>query len=194
MTALLTKDEKNYLLQVARAALEAAVNRRQLPPLNLSTLPERLRAPGASFVTLTKLGALRGCIGTLNAEAPLVQDVRQHAVDAALYDHRFLPVQPDETQSIAIEVSVLTEPCPIPTADPDAIPDMLRPRVDGVVLLSGSKRATFLPQVWEKVPSPEQFLAMLCQKAGMPSDAWKQGNVEILVYQVESFHEDTSAE
>jgi AmmeMemoRadiSam system protein A len=194
MTAMLSKDEKEYLLRVARAALEAATHDRQLSPLDLSELPERLQAPGASFVTLTKQGALRGCIGTLNAEVPLVEDVRQHAVDAARHDHRFHPVTPDESQSIAIEVSVLSQPQPISTTDPDEIPKVLRPSVDGVVVLSGSRRATFLPQVWEKVRSPEEFLTMLCQKAGMSGDAWKQGDVEILIYQVESFHEDTSAE
>jgi AmmeMemoRadiSam system protein A len=194
MTAMLSKDEKEYLLRVARAALEAATEDRKLSPLDPSELPERLQAPGASFVTLTKQGALRGCIGALNAEVPLVEDVRQHAVDAARHDHRFHRVTPDETKSIAIEVSVLSEPQPISTTDPDAILKVLRPGVDGVVVLSGSRRATFLPQVWEKVPSPEEFLTMLCQKAGMPGEAWKQGEVEILIYQVESFHEDTSAE
>ena len=194
MTAMLSKDEKEYLLRVARAALEAAAHDRKLSPLDLSKLPERLQAPGASFVTLTKQGALRGCIGALNAEVPLVEDVRQHAVDAARHDHRFQPVTLDETQSIAIEVSVLSEPQPISTTDPDAILKVLRPGVDGVVVLSGSRRATFLPQVWEKVPLPEEFLTMLCQKADMPGEAWKQGEVEILIYQVESFHEDTAAE
>jgi len=194
ITTMLTKDEKRYLLQVARAALDAAVNHRQLPPLNLKALPERLQANGASFVTLTRLGELRGCIGTLNVQRPLAEDVQQHAGEAARHDRRFPPVQPDETQTIAIEVSVLGEPQPIAATDPAMIPTLLRPGVDGVVILSGSRRATFLPQVWEKVSSPEQFLEMLCQKAGMPGEAWKQGDVEILVYQVESFHDKTSTE
>ena len=193
MTTMLTKHEKEILLQVARAALDAAASHRKLPPLDLEAVPERLQAPGASFITLTKSGALRGCIGTLNAKAPLAEDVRQHALDAALHDHRFAPVRPDETQAITIEVSVLSQPQPVPSIDPETILKLLRPGVDGVVILSGSRRATFLPQVWEKVPAPEQFLAMLCQKAGMPSEAWKQGDVEILVYQVESFHEDPPA-
>jgi AmmeMemoRadiSam system protein A len=119
-----------------------------------------------------------------------VEDVRQHAVDAALYDHRFFPVQPDETQSISIEISVLSKPQPVPASDPDTILKTLRPGVDGVVILSGGRRATFLPQVWEKVPSPQQFLGMLCQKAGLPDGAWRRGDVEVLVYQVESFHEE----
>ena len=194
MTTMLTKHEKDYLLQVARAALEAAANQLKLPSLDLKALPERLQAPGASFVTLTKSGALRGCIGALNAKVPLAEDVSQHALDAALHDHRFFPVQPDETKSIAIEVSVLSQPQPIPSEDPEMIPQVLRPGVDGVVILSGDRRATFLPQVWEKVPAPEQFLTMLCQKAGMPGKAWKERDVEILIYQVESFHEDTPAE
>lgn len=194
MTTMLTKDEKQYLLQVARAALEAAANHRQLPPLDLKTLPERLQTKGASFVTLTRLGKLRGCIGTLIVQRPLAEDVQQHAVEAARHDRRFPPIQPDETQTIAIEVSVLSEPQPMLDTDPAMIPKLLRPGVDGVVIRSGSRRATFLPQVWERVSSPEQFLEMLCQKAGMPGEAWKQGDVEMLVYQVESFHDDTSTE
>jgi AmmeMemoRadiSam system protein A len=193
MKTKLTEDEKRVLLQMARAALEAAANHQKLAPVDLGTLPERLQAPGASFVTLTKLGTLRGCIGTLNAKAPLAEDVRQHAVDAALYDHRFFPVQPEEVQSIAIEVSVLSEPQAMPTSDPMMIPKLLRPGVDGVVILCGDRRATFLPQVWQKVSTPEEFLAMLCQKAGIPSDAWTRGDVEILIYQVESFHEKIPA-
>jgi AmmeMemoRadiSam system protein A len=192
MTTILTDDEKRTLLEMARAALDSAANHRKLAPIDLSALPERLRAPGASFVTLTKLGQLRGCIGSLSARSPLAEDVRQHAVDAALYDHRFYPVQPDEIQSISIEVSVLSEPKAIPTSDPAMIPKLLRPGMDGVVILCGDRRATFLPQVWEKIPTPEQFLSMLCEKASIPSDAWKRGEVEILVYQVESFHEEVS--
>jgi AmmeMemoRadiSam system protein A len=194
MTTQLTKEEKDTLLRIARSALEAAAHHRKLPPLDLESLPKRLRVLGASFVTLSKQGALRGCIGALNAKSPLAEDVQQHAVDAALYDHRFIPVQADETEAISIEVSVLTEPQPIPATDPEDIPKLLRPGVDGVIVLCGERRATFLPQVWKKVPTPEQFLAMLCQKAGLPGEAWKQGNVQILVYHVDCFHEENPAE
>ena len=194
MTGQLTKEEKDTLLRIARMALEAAANHRKPPPLDLETVPERLRTLGASFVTLTKQGALRGCIGALNARSPLAEDVQQHAVDAALYDPRFIPVQADEIEAITIEVSVLSEPEPIPATDPMEIPKLLRPGVDGVVVRCGGRRATFLPQVWKKVSTPEQFLAMLCQKAGLPNEAWKQDNVQILVYHVESFHEKPTAE
>jgi AMMECR1 domain-containing protein len=61
--------------------------------------------------------------------------------------------------------------------------------VDGVVLKEGNRRATFLPQVWEKVPEPEKFLSMLCKKMGAPPDYWRGGTVEIFTYQVEEFHE-----
>ncbi len=194
MTGQLTKEEKDTLLRIARMALEAAANHRKPPPLDLETVPERLRTLGASFVTLTKQGALRGCIGALNARSPLAEDVQQHAVDAALYDPRFIPVQADEIEAITIEVSVLSEPEPIPATDPMEIPKLLRPGVDGVVVRCGGRRATFLPQVWKKVSTPEQFLAMLCQKAGLPNEAWKQDNVQILVYHVECFHEKPTAE
>ncbi len=189
MQPTLSPKEKEILLRLAREALEAAACGRPLPPLDLSGLPERLRRPGASFVTLTEKGVLRGCIGTLEARMPLAEDVRQHAAAAALYDYRFFPVQPEELQHIRVEVSVLSEPRPLDYERPEDLPGLLRPGIDGVILARGDRRATFLPQVWEKVPQPERFLSQLCEKAGLPPEAWRRGRVQVYTYQVEHFQE-----
>jgi AmmeMemoRadiSam system protein A len=189
MESHLSDDEKKTLLLLARQALIAATNGDPLEPLNLDNLTPRLRMPGASFVTLTRGGLLRGCIGTLKKQLPLADDVRQHAVAAALSDYRFPPVQPDEIDEIEIEVSVLTTPEPLEYKHPDELPKLLRPGIDGVIVTHGNNRGTFLPQVWEKVPDAETFLGMLCEKAFLPQDAWRQGHLEFLIYQVESFHE-----
>lgn len=189
MRAPLTNQEKQTLMRLAREALLACVTGRRLPPLELKSVPERLGSLGATFVTLTRRGALRGCIGALQAQIPLAEDVRQHAVAAALDDFRFSPVQPDELDQIEIEVSVLTEPEPLRYEGPEDLIRRLSPGVDGVILTSGAHRATFLPQVWEKVPDAELFLEMLCEKAGLPAGAWREGRLQVSTYQVESFHE-----
>lgn len=187
--AWIANEEQQALLRIARQAVEAAAHGESLPTLDIAGCPARLRAPGASFVTLTRSGALRGCIGGLQATIPLALDVRDHALAAATEDYRFLPIQPDELAEIEIEVSILTEPRPLDYASPQELLARLRPGVDGVILSSGLRRATFLPQVWEKVPDAATFLSMLCEKAGLREDAWREGGLEVAIYQVESFHE-----
>jgi AmmeMemoRadiSam system protein A len=152
-------------------------------------MPPRLRADGASFVTLTYHGNLRGCIGALEAYQPLAVDVREHAIAAALQDPRFPSVEEDELGGIRIEVSRLTAPVPLKYVGTDELLARLRPGVDGVILKDGVRHATFLPQVWEKIPRPADFLDNLCYKMGDASDAWRYRQLEVLVYQVEEFHE-----
>jgi AmmeMemoRadiSam system protein A len=193
MEGSLSDDEKKTLLLLARQALTAAVNGELLEPLSLDDIPQSLRAPGASFVTLTLGGLLRGCIGTLKKKLPLADDVRQHAVAAALSDYRFPPLKPEEVDKIEIEVSVLTTPQPLEYKHPNELLKLLRPGIDGVIVTHGKNRGTFLPQVWEKVPDTETFLGMLCEKAFLPPDDWRQGHLEFLTYQVESFHEKPPA-
>jgi len=127
---------------------------------------------GATFVTLTVDGALRGCIGSVEACRPLGDDVRANAVAAALRDPRFPPLARHELDRIRIGVSVLSPLEPLPCTDEaDAWRRLLR-GVDGVVLEVGRRRATFLPQVWEQLPTPEAFLGALKHKAGLPEDFW----------------------
>jgi uncharacterized protein len=191
MSNSLTQEEKQTLLRLAREALDRAVHEKLLPPLEPSILTPALTAPGASFVTLTIHGNLRGCIGALEPYQPLVDDVREHAVAAALNDYRFKPVSAGELDEIEIEVSRLTMPALLDYKDTDDLLTKLRPNVDGVILKDGPyRRATFLPQVWEKIPDKTEFLDNLCYKMGAPLDTWRRKKLEVLVYQVEEFHEE----
>lgn len=187
----LTPAEQRSLLNMAREALEHGVRGQPAPPLEPTSLTETLRANGASFVTLTIHGELRGCIGALEAYQPLADDVREHAIAAALEDPRFPPVREAELSRIQIEISRLTRPVPLPYTDSADLLSKLKPHVDGVILRDGYRRATFLPQVWEKIPNPAEFLNNLCHKMGLTANAWRTKHLEVLVYQVEEFHEST---
>jgi AmmeMemoRadiSam system protein A len=189
MDKKLTQEEKQTLIHLARQALEAGVNGVVLPAVDSSRLTSLLQAEGAAFVTLTINGELRGCIGALEPYQPLVDDVREHAAAAGLEDYRFLPVQKSELSKIKIEVSRLTVPKPLDYKGPDDLLDKLRPNVDGVILRDGVRRATFLPQVWEKISDKAAFLANLCYKMGAAPDTWRTKHLDVLIYQVEEFHE-----
>jgi AmmeMemoRadiSam system protein A len=185
----LSQNDRTDLLKLARSALEAAVRGKKVPPLDLQQYPRKFGEPGATFVTLTRSGQLRGCIGALEAYQPLAEDVQEHAVAAALQDYRFPPVRPDELDRIEIEISRLTEPQPLVYTTPEDLLRKLHPGVDGVILKDGFRRATFLPQVWEKIPDPVDFLGNLCYKMGAEFDLWQHKHLEVFIYQVEEFHE-----
>jgi AmmeMemoRadiSam system protein A len=125
----------------------------------------------------------------LEAHQPLAEDVREHAVAAALQDYRFPPVSPDEVPELQIEISRLTTPQKLEYHGADDLLGKLRPGVDGVILRDGFRRATFLPQVWEKIPDPVEFMNHLCQKMGVDASSWRYRQLEVLIYQVEEFHE-----
>ncbi|HOU14391.1 MAG TPA: AmmeMemoRadiSam system protein A [Anaerolineae bacterium] len=187
-TEPLNTEERAYLLTLARDTITEATGRKPVgkrPPA-----PPRLNEPGAAFVTLhTRDGELRGCIGSLMAHRPLVEDVRENALAAAFRDPRFPQVKAAELPNIVIEVSVLTAPQPLDFDGADDLIRKLRPHVDGVIIERGWNRATFLPQVWEQLPSPEEFLTHLCYKAGLPGNAWRWPDLEVSIYQVEEFSE-----
>lgn len=189
MSETLTDEEKKILLRLAREAMEDAVRGKPLPPLDLKSMPPALQEDGASFVTLTMNGELRGCIGALEAYQPLAEDVRDHAIAAALQDPRFPPVVEGELNRIRIEVSRLSAPRPLEYSSGEDLLKKLTPHVDGVVLKDGIRRATFLPQVWEKIPDPADFLDHLCLKMGARRDAWRTGKLQVFVYRTEEFAE-----
>jgi AmmeMemoRadiSam system protein A len=157
--------------------------------LALSRYPERLRAPGASFVTLLRSGCLRGCLGSLQPERPLAEDVRQHSIAVCTADYRFPPVTRQEIPELSLEISVLRATREVEYSTPQELVVRLRPGVDGVLLRAGPRRATFLPKVWERVPEAEKFLTLLCRKAGLDEDAWRRDRLQISTYEVESFQE-----
>ncbi|MBI5945653.1 MAG: AmmeMemoRadiSam system protein A [Chloroflexi bacterium] len=189
MTDQLTDEEKQILLHLAREAMDNKVRGMKLPALDLNSLTPRLCENGASFVTLTINDELRGCIGALEAYQPLAEDVREHAIAAALEDPRFRPVVESELNRIRLEVSRLTAPRLLEYSSSDDLLQKLNPHVDGVILKDGRRRATFLPQVWEKIPNPSDFLNHLCGKMGARASLWRDAKLQVYVYQVEEFHE-----
>lgn len=185
----LSRSDQDTLLRAARTAIRAAVQGEVPPEIDVDAQPAILQQDGASFVTLTKHGNLRGCIGTMEAYQPLILDVQEHAVAAAMADPRFPKVQADELDAIEIEVSRLTPLQALDFDAPEALLRALRIGVDGVLIRAGGRRATFLPQVWEQLPDPETFLAQLCIKMGTAPDYWKTHPIEVYIYQVEKFCE-----
>ncbi len=189
MTQPLSDSDKRLLLKLARQALEAAVCGQPAPAIDEASLSPALTRRGCCFVTLTEQGDLRGCIGALRPFEPLYADVCLHATQAALEDYRFSPVTPADLPALEVEISVLGEPQPLAYDKPEDLLHLLRPEVDGVVLAHSGRRATFLPQVWESIPDPEQFLSRLCEKMGAPPLLWRRAKMDVQTYQVEKFTE-----
>ena len=150
---------------------------------------ERLQASCGTFVTLKINNQLRGCIGNLTATEPLPDSVRKNAINAAFHDYRFSPLTSEELDRVEVEVSVLTEPQSLEYTDGKDLISKLRVNVDGVIIRKGSASATFLPQVWEQLPRPEDFLNHLCQKAGLSPNAWQATPLKVSTYQVQYFEE-----
>lgn len=159
------------LLRLARGAIASALGVAKPVMDDDATW---LRAPGATFVTLTLDGDLRGCIGSVMAHRTLREDVRENAVASALHDSRFRPLTPAELRAVRVEVSLLSAPEPMPVRDEADAVATLRPHIDGVVLECGPFRGLFLPQVWEQLPQPRAFLRQLKRKAGLPAEFWDQ--------------------
>jgi len=147
----------------------------------------------ASFVTLTIRDQLRGCVGSIIPYQPLIWDVSQNAFHAAFEDTRFLPLTLQEWKYTAIEISLLTKPALIQAEDWESLSPQLHPGVDGVIIQKGGYQATFLPQVWESLPDKDHFLEALCQKAGLPRNAYKTqtNQMSFYLYQAEILNETT---
>jgi AmmeMemoRadiSam system protein A len=198
---MLKKEEKflpldevqgQLLVRLARLTLIARLGGEldpQDPKLEVALQDGWLKESRGTFVCLKIDGQLRGCIGNLTGDIPLVDGIRDNALSAALRDPRFDPLTLAELSRTCIEVSVLTEPRPLVYRDATELVSRLRPGVDGVILRHGPASATFLPQVWEQLPEPEQFLSHLCLKAGLAADYWQHSPLETMTYQVQYFSE-----
>ena len=174
------------LLTLARNAIAARFG---LPPAPVAVDRPELAKMGATFVTLTQRGELRGCIGSLEAWRPLGQDVQENARAAAFRDPRFEPLSVDELPITRVEVSLLSAAEPIHFRDEADALAQLRPNIDGVIFSAGNRRSTFLPQVWEQLPDPADFMARLEQKAGLPANYWGP-DVRLERYTVQKWKED----
>jgi AmmeMemoRadiSam system protein A len=184
-----TAEERRFLLELARKTVREVVATGRLPAVDTAPLAPKFTTKKGCFVTLTERGALRGCIGHIVAQEPLIQAVVDNARNAALRDSRFSPVTTDEVAQLEIEISVLTEPLPLFFSSPKDLLQKLQPGKDGVVLQIGGRGATYLPQVWEQIPDKVEFLNSLAEKAGCEAADWRGSGVSVSIYHVESFKE-----
>lgn len=176
-------------VHIARSAIQARLEGGHVDKNTFLSLSATLTQPGACFVTLNLQGRLRGCIGSLIAHRPLIDDLIANAEAAAFRDPRFPPLSESEFEEVHIEVSLLTPPQSVSYRDADDLKSMIRPKIDGVILRHGSFQATFLPQVWEELNDFESFFAHLGTKAGIGSDPLSY-HPEVYIYQVEKFGEE----
>ncbi len=168
MDEQLTDTQRNQLLTAARRSIDFGLRLGEPLEIDPDNYSGRLREKRATFVTLlTRERDLRGCIGTLEPQRPLVSDVAHNAFSAASRDPRFPPITEAEYAHVSIQVSVLSLPEPIEADTEEALLRQLRPGVDGLILEAGSRRATFLPSVWESLPQPREFVSALKRKAGI---------------------------
>jgi AmmeMemoRadiSam system protein A len=181
----LPQDAGAVLLPLARASIARELG---LAHGAADDLPW-LQGHGACFITVTQGGNLRGCIGTLRPHRALREDVKANAVAAAFRDPRFKPLTLEEYGGIAVEISVLSGLDPLRFADEQDALRQLRVGVDGVVFEYGHHTSTFLPQVWENLKEPAEFLNHLKYKAGLPPDFWHR-DVKLMRYTVKKWREE----
>lgn len=186
-SAHLDNKKGSTLLKLARSEIGSKLGHELSSPAQARWLNE----PGACFVTLTRQGELRGCIGTLEAHRPLGLDVRENAVAAAFRDPRFMPLTRVEFDEIRVEVSLLSPTEALMVVSEEHALATLRPNVDGVVFEYHHYRSTFLPQVWEQLPEPAEFMAHLKRKAGLPMDFWAE-EVRLSRYTVSKWKESSA--
>jgi AmmeMemoRadiSam system protein A len=177
-------DKGQILLPLARNAIARQLGQ----PAGAAAAEPWLQEPGATFVTLTQAGELRGCIGSLQAHRTLLDDVQANAVAAAFQDPRFSPLNLTELSYTRVEVSLLSPSETIVFESEQHALAQLRPDIDGVIFEYGYYRSTFLPQVWEQLPDPEIFMAHLKRKAGLAPNFWA-ANVKLARYTVSKWKE-----
>ncbi|MGE0082502.1 MAG: AmmeMemoRadiSam system protein A [Thiohalomonadaceae bacterium] len=183
----LSAADRDTLLRVAAASIRHGFTHARPLPVKAEDYPEALRPLRATFVTLLdRRNELRGCIGGLQAQWPLVEDVARHAFAAAFEDPRFLPVRPEEFSGLTLSISILNPAVALPASSEAELVAALRPGADGLILREGARRSTFLPSVWEQLPDPHDFLAHLRMKAGLPPDYWSD-TLRFERYTTESF-------
>ena len=172
--------EKKELLAVVRTTLEQYLKEGKTYEPATDNL--KFKEKRGVFVTLTKNGQLRGCIGYIEPVVPLIEAVVDNAISAAVHDNRFSPVQASELKDIEIEISILTVP------KTDTLQNIIDQKL-GVVLKQGNRGATYLPQVWEDLTTPDQFFSTLCLKGGLAANCDKDKDTQFFSYKAIVFHE-----
>jgi AmmeMemoRadiSam system protein A len=181
--------DKQLLIKIAKNAIESRFNKKTIDKDKLIRENPDLKKDGAVFVTLKQHGRLRGCIGSLIAHRPLIDDLIENAQSAAFNDPRFLPLGKDELKDTDIEISLLSPYKELEYKDKEDLKRKIRPNIDGVILKLGTHQATFLPQVWEELPDFDLFFAHLCQKAGLRVSNCLSNHPTIYTYQVEKIEQ-----
>ncbi|MCX6088172.1 MAG: AmmeMemoRadiSam system protein A [Caldiserica bacterium] len=182
--------QRKILLDISRRAIELYLEiGKKLSPYHEDFDDVDLWERRGTFVTLTIGRELRGCIGSIIPTKPLILDIVDNSINAAFRDPRFYPLTKDEFKAIDIEISILTIPMRLEFSDVQDLYNKIRPGIDGVILRRGIYQATFLPQVWEDLPSKDEFFGNLCYKAGLPYNCIGLKGMEINTYQVEAFSE-----
>lgn len=177
---------QTLLLETAKHAIKFGLTENSNLPIDPEEFEPTLQEFRASFVTLHIEGALRGCIGTLEAYQPLIIDVADNAFNAAFKDPRFSALNRKEFPRLDYHISILTPPSILETTSEADLLNQLRPNIDGIIIKEGMKRATFLPSVWEQLPDRKTFLTQLKIKAGFSPSYWSK-NITIERYEVDSF-------
>ncbi len=184
--------DKRYLIDIAKDAIKEKLEGKKIIDKEaLLKAHPQLGKKGAVFVTIEKRSSLRGCIGSLVAHQSLLDDLIQNAQSAAFNDPRFPPLTLEEFNSkdLTVEVSILSEPKPLEYKDIADLKSKIKVGGDGVILKLGSYQATFLPQVWEQLPTFETFFAHLCQKAGLPANCL-DNRPQIFIYHVQKIKDE----
>ncbi len=179
-------ENRDILLAVAGASIRYGLGHGRPLPVSAADYAPELGLRRATFVTLQRRGELRGCIGMLEAVRPLVEDVAHNAYAAAFSDPRFPPLGAGELEGLELHLSILSPPEQLPWSAETDLVQQLRPGIDGLILSDRGRRGTFLPSVWESLPTPVQFLRHLKQKAGLPADYWS-ATLQVSRYTTESF-------
>lgn len=214
---IMNQQNKEYLLQLSRRTLEKYFQNKGILNVEEDDLDNSLKEKKGVFVTLWKNQSLRGCIGSLEGTKPIFEGVIENTLASALYDPRFSPLSKEELKDIKIEISIIEPLKKLPDFKKEKdLLDYLDKNKPGLLIKKGiypyTKRehfrlksekigkassrygveafqATFLPQVWEELKSPELFLSHLCQKAGLPPNEWKNKDLEMFEYEVDVFRE-----
>ncbi|VAW73963.1 COG2078: Uncharacterized ACR [hydrothermal vent metagenome] len=181
-----TEAQQQRLLDTAHRSIVQGLERGE--PLLMQTEAETdpLAKPGACFVTLRHDDQLRGCIGSLEACRPLIEDAAENAYAAAFRDPRFQPLKPSELPRLHLSLSVLSLAEAMTFASQADLLQQLRPGIDGLILQAGAQRGTFLPAVWESLPRPVDFLDKLKLKASLPANYWSD-DIQVWRYTTDSF-------
>jgi AmmeMemoRadiSam system protein A len=178
--------QRQQLLYLARTMILHTLGRGGDYDIKLNQYHQQLRQQRGSFVTLSRQGRLRGCIGSLAATRPLVLDVAHNASAAAFKDPRFKPLQGGEFTDLDIHISVLSPSRALAVDSRQELLETLRPGVDGLILQEGNKRSTYLPSVWKSIAEPQRFVSELRVKAGLPAEGWST-EMQVWTYTTEEF-------